>query len=284
MSITAPAHRRTDREFAFDDRDFRDLAKLVRAQTGIVLSDAKRELVYGRLARRLRALGLESFSAYRSLLAGPEGPLEMGRMINAVTTNLTSFFREPHHFEFLAANVLKPAQAAGARPKRLRIWSAGCSSGEEPYSIAMTLRATIADLDRWDALILATDIDTDMVASGAEGIYAEGRDDGVPNAYRSRFVERLPDGRAAMSDTLRSLIRFKQLNLMEDWPMRGPFDVIFCRNVVIYFDKPTQSRLFDRFADLLTPDGWLIVGHSESLFRVTERFKPVGRTIYQRIS
>lgn len=270
-----------EREFRFSAHDFVVLAGLVKARTGIALSDNKRELVYARLSRRLRALGLESFRAYRRLLAEPEGEREIVLMINAITTNLTSFFRERHHFDFLARNILAPLAETPPPDRRLRIWSAGCSSGEEPYSIAMTLRQAMPRLQGWNARILATDIDSDMVAYGNAGIYSEERIESIPESARRRFVE-TRHGTLRMAEEIRSLITFKQLNLVDDWPMTGPFDVIFCRNVAIYFDRETQLQLFDRFADILKPGGWLFVGHSENLYRLTDRFNLVGRTTYQR--
>lgn len=274
--------RGADREFHLSDAEFAFLAQTAHKITGIVLGANKRDLVYGRLVRRLRALGLSSFTEYCNLLSTPEGESELGFMVNAITTNLTAFFREPHHFEHLRDVVLRPRAAKQTRG-RLRIWSAGSSSGEEPYSIAMTVRS-VGELNGWDSRILATDIDTDMVAFGAAGLYDEKRAQSIPDSLRTRFAERPRDGKVQMADSVRSLIAFKQLNLLGPWPMRGPFDVIFCRNVVIYFDKPTQKALFDRYADILADGGWLYIGHSESLHRVTERFRLEGRTIYRKIA
>jgi chemotaxis protein methyltransferase CheR len=267
-------------EIELGDDEFARIVRLVRQDSGIALGASKRDLVYGRLRRRLRALRLRSFADYLALLDGPEGPAERIRMINAITTNLTGFFREPHHFEHLAAEVLSQLPQAG---RRLRIWSAGCSSGEEPYTVAMTLHRAMPDLVEWDARILATDIDTDMVAHGKAGRYAMERSAAIPAELRRAHVRRVDAATVEMGPELRELIAFLPLNLLGEWPMRGPFDAIFCRNVVIYFDKPTQARLFDRFADMLVPDGHLYVGHSESLFRVTDRFVHLGRTIYRRV-
>lgn len=260
--------------------DFHAIAAMVREASGIVLTEVKRELVYSRLRRRLRALGLESFAAYRALLDQPGGGEERVRMINAITTNLTGFFREAHHFDHLGGTTLP--QLPRAR-RRLRIWSAGCSSGEEPYTIAMVLHRAMPDLESWDARILASDIDTDMVATGAAGRYPMQKAAAIPAELRRQHVRRLDDDTVEMGDELKALIAFRQLNLLGDWPMQGPFDVIFCRNVVIYFDKPTQRRLFDRFAEMLVPDGHLFVGHSESLHNVTDRFRHLGRTIHRRV-
>lgn len=271
------------REFAFSDRDFAFLAATANRLTGIVLGAHKRDLIYGRLVRRLRVLKLNSFAEYCELLGTPEGEAEVGMMVNAITTNLTSFFREKHHFEHLG-NVLKGmAKKPAGGKRRLRIWSSASSSGEEPYSIAMTVLGAVSDIAHWDARILATDIDTDMVTRGQAGIYDTRRADGIPPAYANRFVDAGEGDTIVMSDALRRLITFKPLNLLHDWPMKGPFDIVFCRNVVIYFDKPTQARLFDRIADIMAPESWLYIGHSESLFKVTDRFELAGKTVYRRV-
>ena len=267
-------------EFAFTDADFATIAGLVRKHAGIVVGPSKRSMVYARLARRLRELGLDSFSDYCDLLKNDDGDDEFGTFINAMTTNLTRFFREDHHFEFLGRQVLAPMRADP--DKRLRIWSAGCSSGEEPYSIAMTMRENIPDIARWDARILATDLDTNMLEKGASGRYRLDSGDDIPERLRGKyFTCRGSDWIA--DDQLRRLITFKQLNLLSRWPMKGPFDVIFCRNVMIYFDSPTKVALVRRFAELLKPQGWLIVGHSESLLDQASQFKLQGRTIYRKV-
>jgi chemotaxis protein methyltransferase CheR len=270
-------------EFVLQDGDFRQIVKLVMDTAGIVLTEKKRAFIHGRLGRRLRILGLTDFAEYCRLLEGRDGDAERHNLINAITTNHTNFFREPHHFDYLDKKVL-PAlvEARGNGPGRLRIWSAGCSTGEEPYTLAMTLRGHQPPLTGWDVKVLATDLDTNVVAHAAAGVYDAERLEAIPAAYRKRYVTDQPDGRAIMNDEIHSLITFAPLNLLESWPMNGPFDVIFCRNVVIYFDKPTQRRLFDRYADMLKPNGWLFVGHSESLANVTSRFDLVGRTIYRR--
>jgi chemotaxis protein methyltransferase CheR len=271
-------------EYALHEGDFRKICRLVMDTAGIVLSDKKRAFVQGRLGRRLRVLGLSDFAAYCRLLESPAGDEEKNNLINAVTTNHTSFFREPHHFQYLAQTILphiaKTQRGGGGR---FRIWSAGCSTGEEPYTIAMTLREHQSPLRGFDVRILATDLDTNVVARAAAGVYDAERLATIPKSLRLKYFTDLDDGSAEAGDELSSLITFAPLNLLQDWPMKGPFDVIFCRNVVIYFDKATQRRLFDRYAELLKPDGWLFIGHSESLMNVTDRFDLVGRTIYQRI-
>lgn len=270
------------RDFVFTDKDFNFIRKLVGERTGIVLSEAKRNMVYGRLARRLRQLHITSFRDYCELLKNGDEQ-ELIEFTNAITTNLTSFFREPHHFDYLTKIVLP--ELIRTRPaRRLRIWSAGCSSGEEPYSIAMTALNTIpAD---WDIRILATDLDSNMVKRGAEGIYPADRVTGIDKHNLKRWVRRGKGSKTdlvKMSGELQDIIHFKQLNLLHDWPMRGSFDIIFCRNVVIYFNKETQKALFDRFASLLADDGHMFIGHSESLYKVSDRFKLLGRTIYKKI-
>jgi chemotaxis protein methyltransferase CheR len=270
------------REFEFGNEDFEALRKLVKQITGINLSDQKRELVYGRLARRLRALHLTSFAEYRELLA-EDGGQEMAQFCNAITTNLTAFFREPHHFDYLRDHVLTPMLAAASR--RLRIWSAGCATGEEPYSLAMTVLETIPDVKRWDIRILATDLDSDVLERGRRGIYTEDRLKNMTLQRRSRFFleRREREGLCyEASAELKSLITFKQLNLMHPLPMRGPLDAVFCRNVVIYFDKDTQRDLFARLCQLQQPGNLLFLGHSESLFKVSEDYTLIGKTVYRR--
>jgi chemotaxis protein methyltransferase CheR len=273
-----------EQEYALRDTDFRKIVRLVMDTAGIVISDRKRPFVQGRLGRRLRVLGLADFRQYCDLLETRAGEDERANLINAITTNHTAFFREPHHFTYLTKTILPTIMTAAGNSQsgRLRIWSAGCSSGEEPYTIAMTLRDHQPALTGWDVKILATDLDTNVVAHAAAGIYDAERMESVPSTFRKRFVTELADGRSQMNDDLYSLITFSPLNLLQKWPMKGPFDVIFCRNVVIYFDKPTQRKLFDRYAEMLKPDGWLFVGHSESLLNVTDRFNLVGRTTYRR--
>ncbi len=281
MKIAAQDHG--DREFAFGEREFRFLVKLVGQQTGIVLADHKRDMVYSRLARRLRALEMNDFSEYCNLLQSADGDAEIGNLVNAITTNLTSFFRESHHFDHLREKVLAPLDKHPPAEKRLRIWSAACSSGMEPYSIAMVMKQSMPTLAHWDAKILATDIDTNMLQTAQNGEYRLSELEDIPATYRDEVELHKAQDRFRVRDSLKKYIAFKPLNLLQSWPMKGPFDVIFCRNVVIYFDKPTQQVLFNRMADLLKPDGWLYIGHSENLFKVSDRFELSGRTIYRRV-
>jgi chemotaxis protein methyltransferase CheR len=271
------------RRLSFGEDDFAALRALVKQHTGIHLSEQKRELVYGRLSRRLRALGLESFRDYRELLERGESD-ELVQFCNAITTNLTSFFREAHHFEYLRDELLRPLAADPRGARRLRFWSAGCSSGEEPYSLAMTIQETLPEAWRWDIRILATDLDTEVLGRGQRGVYDEERVRGLSAQRLERFFSRA-DGdpqRYAVNAPLRDMIAFRELNLMHALPMKGPLNAIFCRNVIIYFDKDTQRQLFARLAQLQRPGDLLFLGHSESLFRVCDAYTLVGKTIYRR--
>jgi len=285
-----PAVKQMSRQLGGDSRtietaEFAFIVDLVRKTAGISLTPNKRELVAGRLNRRLRALGYADFRQYVKLLAGVGGAAELPEMINAITTNLTSFFREPHHFRYLAQEILAPlAKQGGGR--HFRIWSAACSSGEEPYSAAMVLHRFLPSsrprTGQWDARILATDIDSSMVATAKDGKYDADRVVSIANEYRGYITEAEDEG-VCIADVIKKYIIFKQLNLLDPWPMRGLFDVVFCRNVVIYFEKDVQRVLFDRIADILKPHGVLFIGHSETLFRVCERFESLGHTIYRKI-
>lgn len=268
------------REFPMSVENFLVIRKVAYDFTGIQLSDHKKNMVYSRLARRLRQLGIAKFDQYCEILQLPDHP-EHNEFINAITTNLTSFFREDHHFDYLKNTALPDLIRKHQRDKRIRIWSAGCSVGEEPYSIAMVVKEKIHP--SWNTKILATDLDSNVVAHGSAGIYESDRIESVSAERRKKWFKHSPDGGSVkVSPNLRDLITFKQLNLLERWPMKGPFDVIFCRNVVIYFDKDTQRKLFDRYADMLAPGGYLFIGHSETLHRVTDRFKSLGKTMYQK--
>lgn len=272
-------------EFHFEPSDFECLTKLVKQRTGIALAPNKRDMVYGRLARRLRSLDMTTFRQYCEFLQSPKGDEEVFAFINALTTNLTRFFREPHHFEHLASTVLarKIKQARTSHERHIRVWSAGSSSGEEPYSVAMTLMNSVPDIARWDARVLATDIDTNMLDKCRSGSYGLQDAETIPEDLYHRFVKPVSDTEVRMAAPVRNLVVFKRLNLMDRWPMKGPFDAIFCRNVAIYFDKPTQKALFERFADLLDGNGFLYVGHAENLLNVTDRFRLIGKTIYQKV-
>ncbi len=267
------------------DSEFQFLRKFVHEHCGIALGEHKRQLVQGRLFRRLRALGLKQFSGYCDLLRrDPQG--ELGELASVISTNVTSFFREVHHYDLLA-NELLPRWLEQKRREgdRLRIWSAGCSTGEEPYALAMVLAEAI---DKYgagsvDAKILATDLSPQALGTARRGIYPLDRLGGISDEHRRRWMLRgsgAYEGLASVHPRLRELVRIEPLNLLHDWPMRGPFDAIFCRNVVIYFDQPTKQRLFRRFAALLPAGGQLFLGHSESLHGINDDFELIGRTVY----
>ncbi|EXJ16120.1 CheR family methyltransferase [Imhoffiella purpurea] len=271
-----------EREFLFTPKDFEKIRSLIYEHAGISLSPAKVDMVYSRIARRLRANALTSFQEYLALLdASPE---EWQPFINSLTTNLTSFFREAHHFPVLAKLAL---DAKGQGRAQLSFWSSACSTGEEPYSMAMTL---IDTFESWKppVKILATDLDTNVVRQASEGIYPLERVEKLPGKDLKRFFQRgkgRNEGMARVRPEVRDLVSFHSLNLLADrWPMKGPFDGIFCRNVLIYFDKETQSRILTRFHPLLRQDGLLFVGHSESLTHVADRFRLQGKTVYAPVA
>jgi len=266
------------------DAEFNFIRHVVGENAGIKLGPNKRQLVQGRVARRMRELGLDSYEAYCNYVreAGPE---ELVGLINALTTNVTSFFRENHHFEALASYMLPEALKRNALSRRLRIWSAGCSTGEEAYCIAMTAAEVMPLTPKWDLKILATDIDSNVIAEAQRGVYPLERVSTIPEQRLRRFFRRgtgAEAGNVRVRSEIARLVTFRPLNLMQEWPMRGPFDVIFCRNVMIYFDQPTRERLVERFSQMLAPGGYLCIGHSESIHGVSTPLKSVGKTIYKR--
>lgn len=277
-----------EKEFSFTDKDFNYISRVVGEKVGIELPESKRELIYGRLAKRLRKLGVATFGEYcERLEQGDEE--EFTNFINAITTNVTSFFRENHHFEYLRDTLLPELMSREkyALHPRLRIWSAGCSSGREAYSIAMVLNEVIPDLKRWDVKILATDIDSNVLNTGRKGVYSIDHLEEIPEPSWKQWLQighGTNDGEFKIRDELRDLVSYKQLNLLSPWPMQGSFDFIFCRNVTIYFDAKNRGSIINRFADQLIDGGHLFVGHSESLFGLTQRFESVGRTIHKKIS
>lgn len=282
MVITSAQQKPKPREFAFTQKDFEFVRQLLYQQAGIVLSDIKHDMVYNRLTKRLRALQLTRVEDYLALLQQPSSHSEeMVHFINSLTTNLTAFFREPHHFDYLKAI----APEILSRQGRIRVWSSACSVGEEPYSIAMCLDSVLKPGQRVE--IVATDIDTNVLKTAQFGTYDIDRISKLPEKLiKKHFLKGHGQrhGLARIKPHLRQMIEFKSLNLIGDWPKQPPFDVIFCRNVMIYFEKKTQHQLIDRMANLLTPKGYLFIGHSESLHSISTRFTPVGQTIYQRVS
>lgn len=266
-----------EREFAYADADFKRAKAMIYRKAGIHLADSKKQLVYSRLARRLRVLGMGSFSAYLDYLE--ETPHELQEFVNALTTNLTAFFREEHHFSVLT-DFIKTRR----HNKPCRIWCAASSTGEEPYSIAMTLVQAYGSY-KPPVEIIASDIDSQVLHSAAEGVYTLERIQSLNLQQKKLFFLRGKGknaGNAKVIDELRQLIDFRQINLLDKhWPLDGRFDVIFCRNVMIYFDKPTQLKLLERMVRLLVPDGLYIAGHSESFSHASHLVSLVGKTTYQ---
>lgn len=270
------------REFDYTWDDFNFLRKISNEYSGILVPDDKYDMFYSRLSKRVRLLGLRNFREYCHYLKHhPE--LEFTNFINAVTTNLTSFFRENHHFDYLRTNLLPELLKRNATRREIKLWSAGCSTGEEPYSLAITIRESVpAD---WTIKILATDLDTQVLAAAQDGVYTFDRVESLPTELVKRWFQRGTgphSNKIRVKRELRDLIHFRQLNLMQDWPMRGFFDFIFCRNVLIYFDKETKAQLARRYAERLVDGGHLFIGHSESLHQLGVPFTLIGNTIYKK--
>lgn len=282
-AIEARRHVYEDREFPFTQRDFQKIASIVHDNVGISLTAVKAPLVYSRLVRRLRSLGVESFKRYCALVETDDGASEREQMIAALTTNVTRFFREPHHFEHLKTKVLPGLVEGIRRGRRLRIWSAGCSSGEEPYSIALSLLSAMPDAMHYDVKVLATDVNKIMIDKGRTGIYSDAAIAPVSRQMRADWFtrERHADGSKTwqVGDALRTLVAFRELNLMDEWPLRQAYHVIFCRNVTIYFEDDIQAQLWNRLIEKLAPEGRLYVGHSERI--VDSRLVIDGNTVYR---
>ena len=283
-----PLLNNIEKEFIFTDDDFNFLSELAAKTAGINLTTDKRELVYGRVSKRLRILDIDNFKDYCKLLKKKNSE-ESLHFINSITTNVTSFFRENHHFEYLANNVIPDIikSNAGLSTPRLRIWSAGCSTGEEPYSIAMVLRENISDIDNWDVKILATDLDSNVLKTAKQAIYPLDRVEQVSIERKKRWMQMgcgENQDSIKIKEEIRQLVHFKQLNLTEPWPVQGIFDCIFFRNVAIYFKRPTQTSILNRFADHQQINGKLFVGHSESLIGISQRYQSTGQTIHKKVA
>ncbi|MBK9305842.1 MAG: protein-glutamate O-methyltransferase [Nitrospira sp.] len=267
-------------DFAISTDEFERFRALIYDESGIALNDQKQGLVASRLSKRLRELKLSSFSEYYDQLMHDPHREEFTRMLDLISTNKTDFFREPKHFDFLREEILPTLTPE----KKARIWSSACSSGEEPYTIAMTLYDGVHDPAQWDFKILATDLSTRVLAKAAEGVYDEERVRELPSDIVRRHFLRgrgHSHGLLKVKPRLATMIRFQRLNLMdEQFPIKSPLDLIFCRNVMIYFDRPTQERLVNKFYRYLKPGGHLFIGHSESLQWVNHPFKTVAPTIY----
>lgn len=271
-------------EYPLTRRDLSEIASMIYSDAGIALNDSKASLVYSRLSKHIRALGLRGFRDYCQLVASPDGAAERREMLSHLTTNFTRFFRENHHFEHLRDEVLPGLIARAKSGGRVRIWSAACSDGQEPYSIALTLLSVMPNAADYDFKILATDIDPKILALARAGAYDETALETVSPVMRKQsFREIEVNGRTKfqVDDKVKRLITFNELNLMAQWPLKGPFDVIFCRNVVIYFDEPTQMRIWQRFAGLMAPGGHLYIGHSERVSGEAKNvFDNTGITTY----
>jgi len=271
------------REFLYTKEDFDFLRKISNDHSGILVPDDKFDMFYSRLSKRVRMRGLANFKEYCQYLKNnPE--LEFTEFINAVTTNLTSFFREKHHFEYLKNTVIPEVLKRNSTKKTIRVWSAGCSTGEEPYSIAMTLLENVPS--NWDIKILATDLDTNVLQTAATGIYTSDRVEGLPKEITNKWFKKGTGNNSVkvkVDSRIQALIQFKQLNLMGDWPIKNNFDFIFCRNVLIYFDRDTKELLAQRYGRLLSIGSHLLIGHSESLNQLDTCFDLIGNTIYKKI-
>ena len=274
----------TSREFKFTKSDFNKLRKIANDYTGIIVTDDKYDMYYSRLVKRLRRLQLKSFAEYVDYLEA-NSATEFTPFIDSITTNLTSFFRENHHFDYMKSHIVPDLLSRKSVTSEIHAWSAGCSTGEEPYSIAMTLLEAMSNTTVIKPRILASDIDTTVISKASSGVYDLSRLDGLSGAIKKRWFFRgkgSNSGLVRVSPELQKIISFKQVNLMHEFPMREKFHIIFCRNVVIYFDRPTKMDLINRYADKLEPNGYMILGHSESIQGLSDRFETVGKTIYRK--
>jgi chemotaxis protein methyltransferase CheR len=279
--MTLTVKQEAGKEFEFTRRDFERVRGLIYQRAGISLADSKHEMVYSRLARRLRAIGIGSFTAYLDDLEAGRMGNEWEAFTNALTTNLTSFFRESHHFPLLAEHAKKAQCKAGAP---MTVWCSASSTGEEPYSIAMTLCEAFNTLTP-PVQIIATDIDTSVLATASAGVYPTERIDKLETERLRKFFLKgkgAQQGMVRVRPELRNLVTFRQLNLLaDDWSLKGQFDVIFCRNVMIYFDKDTQRKILSRFVPLMKPDALLFAGHSENFLYVSDALRLRGKTVYE---
>ena len=283
----APVTRKNgEGEFPYSKEDFNRIAALLRDKTGIDLAESKSPLVYSRLTKRLRKLNIGSFVDYYKYVSSEAGAQERTEMFAALTTNVTRFFREPHHFEHLRKVALPPLLQAAKSGARIRIWSAACSSGEEPYSIAMEVLSQMPDAANYDVKILATDINSDMTARGRKGEYPASEVNDIPAEMRRRWLQQdgtTSSGIVRAAPELTSLISFRELNLIERWPVKGPFQIIFCRNVVIYFNEQTKSEVWRRLVELMSGGGFIYSGHSERISGpAAAHLNMQGVTIYQK--
>ncbi len=271
---------------SMSDANFKAISDIAYKEAGLVFLPEKASLVQSRINRRLRQLKINSFSEYTSFVESEEGRTERRKMISSLTTNISNFFRESHHFDILRNQVLPGLLSQARNGGRVRIWSAGCSTGQEPYSIAMTLLDLAPDAANLDIRILATDIDPNVIATAQQGYYDIRSISDIDHSLQQKFLTQMESSEKTgfqITESIRKLISFRELNLLSRWPISGTFDVIFCRNVVIYFDEATQLSLWPRFESVTTPDGWLFVGHSERLSdKLETEFVTAGPTAYHR--
>jgi chemotaxis protein methyltransferase CheR len=272
-------------EYPLTRRDLSEIAAMIYADAGIYLNDSKASLVYSRLSKHIRNLGLRGFREYCTLVSSVEGAPARREMLSHLTTNFTRFFRENHHFEHLRDEVLPGLIQRARNGGRVRIWSAACSDGQEPYSIALTVLGLLPNIADYDFRILATDIDPKILAAARAGAYDEGALETVSPAMRKQWFREIEVGgrrKFQVDDRVKKLITFNELNLMAQWPFKGGFDIIFCRNVVIYFDEPTQVKIWSRFSQLLPEGGHLYIGHSERVSgEAKNHFDNIGITTYK---
>ncbi|MEO0398812.1 MAG: protein-glutamate O-methyltransferase [Pseudomonadota bacterium] len=275
-----------NRDFQMSSRDFECIADIIRGEAGIALSPCKSSLVYSRLSKRIRKLGLKTFAEYCAIVSDTANVEERQLLLTSLTTNVTNFYREPHHFEDMKANILPSLLERAARGDRVRLWSAACSSGQEPYTMAMSILALAPEALSWNIRILATDIDPSILGKAKAGQYEGQLLKNIPEAEKGRFFSKVTgeDDMWVAKPDLKSIITFKEMNLIRDWPVKGPFDVIFCRNVVIYFEEETEQAVWTKFANVMEPGARIYIGHSERISGpALQSFKSEGVTAYSRI-
>lgn len=271
-------------DFTFSDKEFDAIADIAQREFGLHLEKSKKQLVYSRLSKRLRSLGVSNFFDYLDHLSSTEGQAEKKAFISALTTNVTHFFREKHHFDMLHDTVFPSLKKRALSGERLRIWSAGCSAGQEPFSLAFTLLSAFPEAPKYDIKILATDIDEEILSRAVNAQYPMDQLSQIPPEMAKKFTT-ADDGNLSFSvrSEVRDLISFRQLNLIENWPIKGSFDVIMCRNVAIYFANITQQSIWERFVGALKPNGYLMIGHSERVSGpATNALETCGITTYRK--
>ncbi|MFN7666766.1 MAG: CheR family methyltransferase [bacterium] len=262
---------------SFSDKEFLDIAARVEREAGITLKLSKKDMMYARLVKRLKVLNLETFNDYVMLLSSRKGEQEMAFLINSMTTNHTLFFREEHHFEHMIETVCPVKRG-------LSIWSCGCSSGQEPYSLALSLAANNTENAARSIRILATDLDSNVIAHGMKGQYSLDSKPQIPDVYFEKGLIRKNSTCLEMAPLIKAMVRFDQLNIIKPWTLRDKFDIIFCRNMLIYFDHELQAKIISQFCDVLHMGGYLYLGHSESVRNKNLPLKMIGRTIYQKVA